>query len=170
MAMRTTKTRVDGLRELEKALRELPKAVGKRVLREALKDAARPIEAAASGQAPVRTGALQRSHGTGTKLSRRQMGIHRRWIGAMPVRTPSGWKSEPTKAVYVFAGPGPLPQAHLREFGSADQPPQPFMRPAWASEKHNAMSLFQRRMSERIEAARAKLAKQAERRARAMKR
>jgi HK97 gp10 family phage protein len=165
---RNTKFRVEGLRELEKTLKELPKATGKRVLREALKDAGAPIEVAAERLAPIASGDLQKSHMTGTKLSKRQQGIHRRWAGTSAVRTPKGWRSSPAKAVYVFVGPGPLPQAHLQEFGSADQAPQPFMRPAWNAEKMNALAILVQRLAERIEVARARFAKKAERLARSM--
>ena len=163
------KTKVEGLRDLELALRELPKATGKRVLRDALRDAGEPIEQAAAARAPVATGELRTSHTVSTKLSKRQRGIHRKWMRTTPVVTPAGWRSDVTKSVFVFVGPGPLPQAHLKEFGTATQPPEPFMRPAWDGQKENALAIFVDRIAERIEAARQRLARKAERLARAMK-
>ncbi len=162
--------KVEGLRELERALLELPKATARSVVRQALLDAAEPIAADAKASAPVASGELRSSIIKGTKLSRRQKAVHRRWIGSTPVKTPAGWRSAPAKAVYVFAGAGTNPQAHLQEFGTADQPPQAFMRPAWDANKESALAIVAKRIAERIEAARVRLARKAERLARSMKR
>jgi hypothetical protein len=47
---------VEGLKELQHALQELPKATGKNVLQRTLMKAAKPIEAAAQARVPVATG------------------------------------------------------------------------------------------------------------------
>jgi len=169
MARVTTKMHVEGLRELQEALRELPKATARNVLRRALTEAAQPMAAAAEAKAPVAKGSLKRSHTVGTKLSRRQKGVHRQWAGTVPVRTPRGWRSAPAKAVYVFAGPGPLPQATQQEFGNANHPPQPFMRPAWDAHKEQAARTIKERMAAQLEAARKRIARKAERIARKVK-
>jgi HK97 gp10 family phage protein len=126
---------VEGLRELQKALSELPKATATNVVRKALEDAAAPVAAAAKALAPVASGELRSSVIAGTKLSRRQKKVHRQWAGTTPVKTPAGWRNQPAKEVFVFAGAGTNPHAHLQEFGTADLPPQPFMRPAWDANK-----------------------------------
>ena len=88
--------RVEGLAELERALKELPRATRKNVLKRALMAAAEPIRADAEAKAPRVTGALQLSITAGTSLMRRQKSQHR--------------KESP---VEVFVGPGGLPQAYV---------------------------------------------------------
>ena len=117
--------RVDGLRELEKALSDLPKATGKNVLRRVLKKRAQPVADAMRATAPddPATGGndLKSSIGVSTKLSPRQRGLHRKFGGKA--------------AVEMFVGAGPVPHAHLQEFGTVNHSPQPFARPAWDSGK-----------------------------------
>lgn len=119
--------RVEGLREIERALKELPKATGKTILRNALKKRAKPIADAARAAAPVRAvggGQLRDSIAVSTKLSRRQASLARK---------------EGKSAVEVYAGAGPLPQAHLEEFGGPNNAPRPFMRPAWDQHKDGVL-------------------------------
>jgi HK97 gp10 family phage protein len=121
MARETVK--IHGLRELEAALADLPTATGKNVLRRVLNARAQPIADAASSMAPddPATGGhdLRSSIGVSTKLSPRQKGLHRKMF------------KDDKAAVEMFVGAGPLPQAHLQEFGTVHHGPQPFMRPAW---------------------------------------
>ena len=56
---------------------------------------------------------------------------------------------------------GPLPQAHLQEFGTKDQPPQPFMRPAWDAEKRGVLEGIKDDLWAEIKKAAARLAKKA---------
>lgn len=114
---------IEGLRELDRALRELPKATGKAVLRRILKKRSEPLAAAMRAGAPddPDTGGndLRSSIAVGTKLSKRQAGIHRKMF------------KDDKASVEVFVGAGPLPHAHLQEFGSSLHGAQPFARPAW---------------------------------------
>lgn len=111
--MKTT-FKMEGLRELEKSLAELKPATGRNVARRVMLRAAEPIAQDAQSGAPVLKGRLQASAGFGTRLSRRQRKLNR--------------KESP---VEVYVGFGPWPQAHLQEFGTVDNPAQPFLRPAW---------------------------------------
>ncbi|HRY04519.1 MAG TPA: HK97 gp10 family phage protein [Beijerinckiaceae bacterium] len=155
-----------GLRELLENLEEFPKATQRNVLRRALMAGGEVIEHEAELRAPVRTGTLRSSHTTGTKLSRRQRAVHKRWMGQVPAeRTPQGWRSAPLKAVYVFVGPASLPQAIVQEFGAADQAPQPFMRPAWDGKKIIALATVIDVLEREIEAATQRLARKAAREA-----
>lgn len=113
--------RVEGLRELERALNQLPKAAVKAILRRVLKKRSKPIGDTAKQRAPKDEGDLEKSIGVSTKLSPRQRRAHRK----------SGGKD----TVDMFVGAGPLPQAHMSEFGSAHNAPKPFMRPAWDQHK-----------------------------------
>lgn len=122
--MRVT-VRVDGLREIDAALKELPKAAGKTAMRRVLKKRAEPIAEMMRSLAPddPETGGkdLRNSIGVSTRLSPRQRRQHR--------------KIDDRAGVEMFIGAGPLPQAHLQEFGTAHHAPQPFARPAWDAHK-----------------------------------
>ena len=111
--------RVNGLKELGRALSELPRATEKNVLRRYLKGRGQPIADAAAAAATRRSGDLADSFAVSTKLSPRQKGQHRKMF------------RNDRASVEMFIGAGPLPQAHLEEFGSVHNDPQPMLRPAW---------------------------------------
>jgi HK97 gp10 family phage protein len=138
--------KIEGLKELEDALRELPKATGKNVLKRALMDAGEPILDAARSAAPQLTGALKRSHASGTKLTRSQKK-----------------QNVPESAVEIYVGPGGLVQAITQEFGTVNAPAQPFMRPAWDANKQTALNMVRQSLADEIEKARARLARKAAR-------
>jgi HK97 gp10 family phage protein len=130
--------KVTGLRELEAALKELPRSVGKRVLRNSLRKAGAPIAAKAASLAPVDEGALKRSIGVGTRLTKRQAGLHRKMF------------RNDKASVEIFAGAGGLPQATLREFGGDNNPPVGFMRSAWDANKMGALEIMKRELATEI--------------------
>jgi HK97 gp10 family phage protein len=140
--------RIDGLQELEQALVGLAnefgvsRTTGKNILRRALMRAGKPIEVAAERLAPEFKGQLKRSIDTSATLSKRQRGQHRK-----------------KSAVEVFVGAGPLPQAHLQEFGTAHQPSQPFLRPAWDANRMASLEIVKGALAEEIEKARQRLVK-----------
>lgn len=111
MSMRV---KVEGLREVERALGELKKATGRNVMRRVATARLQPIAADMAARAPNLFGDLKESVTVSTKRPRR----HRK-------------QSE----VEAYAGPGRMPQAHLQEFGTQNHPPQPFARPAWDAGK-----------------------------------
>jgi hypothetical protein len=51
----------------------------------------------------------------------------------------------------VFVGAGPLPQAHLQEFGRANQAPQPFLRPAVDANVDNVTKRFTDQLKVEVE-------------------
>lgn len=108
-----------GMKELQAALKELPKATDNNVKRRVLKKRLEPVAEAAAANATRRSGALAESFTVGTSLSARQAKLNRKMF-----------KSAKT-AVEMHVGAGPLPQAHLEEFGSVHNDPQPMLRPAW---------------------------------------
>lgn len=111
--------KVEGFADLEKALLDLTKAAGKGVLRRALKTAATPVAEAASAMAPVGdTGSLAASFAYGTKLNKRQAGLHRKMF------------RNDKAAVEGFVGSND-PAAVQQEFGNVNHGPQPALRPAW---------------------------------------
>ena len=112
--------KVEGLRDLDAALSELPKiTTAKAVVRRVLKKAAEPLRALAEQTAPRLTGALKISIVIGTKLTRRQARMARK---------------EPKSLTEMFIGTS-NPAAVPQEFGTHDQKAQPFMRPAWQATK-----------------------------------
>lgn len=148
MARRQT-VRIQGLKELEKALRTLPRATGKNVLKRALMKAAKPIEVAAEAAAPRLSGQLKKSIIIGTKLTRSQKSKHPK-----------------QSAVEVFVGAGGLPQAHMEEFGGPNNSPAPYMRPAFDTKKQAAANMIKTELATELEKTRKRLAKKTARLAR----
>ena len=117
--------KVEGLSEIADAFEELPKAVGKSIMRKILMARAKVIAEAAKSYVPVRSGTLRDSIIASTRLSSRQR------------------RDAKNAASYVevYAGAGPLPYSHLVEFGSIHEPqPEPFIRPAWDSVKGSLLA------------------------------
>ena len=145
------KFEVEGLAELDEALKELPKATARNVLLRVLKAEAQPIADAGQANAPRRTGGLAISYTVTTKLSGRQ-------------------KSQNVKEsdVEVYVGPTPHPKSIQTEFGNAHQAPQPHLRPAWDQNVMKVLDNIRDRLAAEIEKARARLARKAELLARKM--
>lgn len=137
MAKQTVK--VEGLSDLQKALADLPKATSRNVVKRALIKAITPMEMQAESLAPVLTGELRRTISISTKLSRRQKAMHQAEFGGKPVKTAEGFRSDPKTEVFMFMGPSGSAKSIVQEFGSRDQSPHPYMRPAWDSGAMNAL-------------------------------
>ncbi|KFB10335.1 HK97-gp10 family putative phage morphogenesis protein [Nitratireductor basaltis] len=146
-----TRVSVDGLRELEKALEELPKATGKNVLRRVLRKAAEPIADDMRAKAPddpvTQGNDLRSSIGIGTKLGKRQGKLHRKMF------------KNDKAAVEMFVGAGVIPHSHLQEFGSTIHGPQPFARPAWDANKNHALNIVAKELGTEITKAAERLAR-----------
>lgn len=127
---RSVKVKIEGLRELDRALGELPKAAGKGVLRRVLKEAGEPIARAARDRAPKLELHLTESVDVGTKLTKRQARLHRK-----------EFRNDKASAE-VFVGPND-PSAVQQEFGNERHDPQPFMRPAWDATKRQALHIIE---------------------------
>lgn len=123
-------------KELDSMLEQLPKAMGKTVLRNALKKAGEPTKIAATANAVQRTGNLAGSIVVSQKLKRGQ----RRH------------KNRDRSTVEVFVG-ATAPHAYLVEWGSTDRehksgkstgsmPAQPFFRTAWDATKGEALRIL----------------------------
>ena len=117
----TATLRLEGFRELEQELAKLGSHTTRRAsARRALRKAAQPMVGIAQGLAPRGdTLTLAPSISIGTKLSKRQRGLHRKMF------------RDDRSAVEMFVGAGPLSSAHTQEFGTIHHAPQPFLRPAW---------------------------------------
>lgn len=115
---------VEGLAELEIALRELPDATARNVLRRVAKKVLAPIADHARVLAPMEVGRLINSIVVGDKLTRRQK---------------SQFQREDPNDVVMFVGAGAIPQAHMMEFGTFEIAPRPFLRPAWDGGKDKVL-------------------------------
>lgn len=145
------RVRVEGLKELEAALADLKYSTRKSVARTVLKDRAKPFAATMKEHAPRQAGEaggqLQDSIGVSTRLSKRQ--------ARQAEREPN--------TVYVYAGAGALPQAHLEEFGGPNNRPRPFGRPAWDQHKRPMLDGIAADMWKRIKQAADRAARKAAR-------
>ncbi|KQY27184.1 HK97-gp10 family putative phage morphogenesis protein [Rhizobium sp. Root482] len=139
---------VDGLKDLEKALKELPQANAKAVLRRTMKEAGEPVARTARALAPKDEGHLAESIDVSTKLSERQKKLHK--------------KQSP---VEMFIGPGSHPYGPLQEFGTGPgHQAQPFMRPAWDQNKEKVLDTIANLTWIEIEKTATRLAKKAAKR------
>lgn len=127
--MRTT-VRLDGLREIDAALGELPKASAKGVLRRVGIKALQPMAETARELAPddPETGGndLKNSIVVGTKLNARQKRMER--------------KAEGKSFVTVYMGTND-PAGVQQEFGNVNHPPKSFMRPAFSQDAEGAIKI-----------------------------
>ena len=139
-----TGVRIEGLAEVQTALRELPNATAKNIMRRILKKRGEPIADAARQKVPVDKGHLKNSITVATKLVKSQRRKH---------------KKPDKDDVEVYVGPGADPAAHLQEFGTVNHPPQPFMRPAWDGEKDKVLENLREDMWTEIKKAAARRAK-----------
>lgn len=139
--------RVDGLKELEQALGQLPKATSKAVLRRTAIRALAPVIADAKTRVPVDEGDLKDSLKITTKLSKRQQRKNAKSV------------AEGKSSVQLYAGPSALPHAHLVEFGTEHMAPQPYLRPAWDANKDEVLELVRTELADEITKAAARLAK-----------
>lgn len=128
--MARTTVKIEGLREVEAALADLGKSLGRGVLRRVAQRALAPIAADAKSAVEASTagtGELADSIAVSSRLSKTQAKEARR---------------ERKDFVEVHVGAGALQQAHLLEFGTGERfqangksvgsmQPEPYMRPAW---------------------------------------
>jgi len=165
--MATPAVKIEGLAELDAMLAELGKATGKNVLRRVAKKRLEPIAAAMRAKAPddpATTGRdLKRSIVVSEKLSKRQAALARSAAGGGPRMTADGWRSDAKNSITMYAGPGPLPHAHMQEFGTVHHGAQPFVRPAWDGQKNGLLPGLAADMKQEIGKAIARKAKRAAR-------
>jgi HK97 gp10 family phage protein len=164
-----------GLRELDRALAELPKATQRRVLVRVLKEQAGEMVQDAKNRAPFRFGDLWESI---TVSERRPAGYSDAGtIAYSGVLRGGGTQAEavtalrsarranPNEFARVWVGPGRHPQAITQEFGTYFHPPQPFMRPAWDETRPRMLRGISTALRREIDRAVARLAKRAARQA-----
>jgi HK97 gp10 family phage protein len=144
--------KVEGLKDLESALSELPKLTRRNAGKRALMKAAQPMFEEAQRRAPELTGYLKTHFYIGRPLSPRQKRLQR---GA----------NKPD--VEIFLGPDSAKRGVMQEFGTQNHAPQPFMRPAFDNNVWKAIGTIKEILSEEIMKAARRVARKAARRARA---
>jgi HK97 gp10 family phage protein len=164
---------IEGLSDLEDALKELPKATGKNTIRRAMTAAAQPIidQAAdlinvhrvpvtvvgskikfTSGNAGKQAFAAALARGA----SREEAGQAAHQANA--AAADSGDTGEVTTSGTMVVGPTKRAFYDF-EFGTVRQAPQPFMRPAWDNNKRNTLDILVDRLKVEIEKARQRIIK-----------
>ncbi|KQS86943.1 HK97 gp10 family phage protein [Rhizobium sp. Leaf383] len=143
--------KIVGLKELDQALGQLPKATGKAVLRKVLMEAGEPVAQAARANAPRLTLNLVETTDVGTKLTRRQASLHKS-------------QSKDARAFSeVFVGTSD-PAGMQDEFGNEHQAAEPWLRPAWDGKKDATLDQISNALWGEIERAAKRLARKAKRR------
>ena len=179
MASIKTSFKVEGLKELQATLLELPKATQGNVLKKAAVAPAADFADEAGRLAPREKGKLQIE----IKVSRPKILTPGKAAFAAEMAS-GGTRAEAAaaaraanraaggtgKSVLVMAGPTKAAFYGLfQEFGTAHHAAQPFMRPAWDRLSPGMIGQFAAVLGEEIEKARKRLAKKAERLAAKMK-
>jgi HK97 gp10 family phage protein len=159
-----TSMKIEGLKELDAALAELPQATSKNVMRRAARKSLEIVIKAADQYVPIDQGGLKKSLKVSTRLSKRQATLARR-----------EFKTDGKAAIVMYAGPSALPHAHLIEFGTKPRyqkttgkfvgqvRARPYMRPAWDANQTKVLTTFKNDMWSEIEKAAKRLARKAAR-------
>jgi HK97 gp10 family phage protein len=171
--------RVEGFKELESALKELPRATGKNCIRRALARAAAPIVAAAKAKAPARPGSGKLREAiifTKVKFTGGNAG-KQAYAEAMRQGKTRAEAADAAREANIEAqaeaGDALLISgianiavdyrkawyAHFVEFGTAKATPKPFMRPAWDAGKYRAAEAIRDTLKEEIDKAVARIAR-----------
>lgn len=150
MRGKRTNFKLEGFKELGRALNDLKKTTRRNIMKRAMSSALEPMRAEAAEGAPRDSGFLAAHVDTGTKLSR---------------RAKSKGKKQSEHEMYM----GTTARAGIRqEYGTKNFPPQPFMRPAWDNHKVDTINRLAVEVEDEIDKAVARAARKAERDARKM--
>lgn len=156
--------KLEGFKELDRALGELPKRTGKNALRRTLRKAAEPILGEMKSAAPKDTGRMVSKIAESGKLTANERnGDVAEFIGIGEDGQKVFGKQAARNAVTIHVGAtgkkqnSPVPM--WVEFGTAEMPANPFMRPAWESNKNKALNIIKVELKGEIEKAAKRYAK-----------
>jgi HK97 gp10 family phage protein len=135
--------KIEGLRELDRALAELPKATARNTIVRTLKKAAAPVRDAAQSNAPKLTGELEQDIIIGTKLTKRQSSEVRR-------------AGKSFAEVYIGTD---LSRGMFTNFGTFKDPAQMWFDRAWAGTQDEALVTIKFELGTEIEKSAARLRK-----------
>lgn len=162
-----------GMKEFDRLLSQLPKAMGKSVIRRALTKAAQPVEAEYKANIPE----------SGKARSGRSLKDKTRVTTVLNKNQKRGRQRDPSR-VEVFVG-STAPHAHLVEFGTGPRklkvprkvqlgnnfvlithtgqmPARPYLRQAWDAKKGEAMNILKKELWNQLMKAVQRLRKRAE--------
>ena len=155
--------KVNGLKELEKTLKELPGRLGEKVLRAALRRAANVIKKDAQNRVPVLASPTKyRNSGTvknAIKVRKSKTAKYGVYVGVKPLTNKkileykaAGGKSNqnPNDPYYWWQ----------LEFGNANMAARPFLRPAFEANTMKSLDEFEKYAKERVVKEAEKLAKE----------
>lgn len=179
MASTKTMLHVEGLKELETALLELPKSTQGNVLKRAAVAAAADFADHAQGLAPRRSGKLQTeikvakpkiiNPGTAAFGAAMREGATRAEAAAA-ARAANQAAGGEGRSVVTSVGPTKAAYWGLfQEFGTRHHPPKPFMRPTWDALKEPMLDTMAKVLGDEIMKAAARLARKAQREAAKLK-
>jgi HK97 gp10 family phage protein len=143
----SVRVKVEGLREIEAALKELPKATAKNIMRRVLIARAQPIADAMRRNAPKDSGQLRDSIAVSTRSTGGSAGkqAFAATMAAGGTRKEAGAAAREANratsgSVFVYVGATAAGfYGSFAEFGTSRQPPEPWIRPAWDAEKDNLL-------------------------------
>ena len=157
--------RVDGLAALDRALGMLPRATARNVLVRTLKKAGEPIaeDARSNADRSARTGNLRDSIAVSARVKNTvgnaeyaaamRAGLGKAAAGAALRGARKAAKGTGSFA-QAFVGPsrgkGVISYAHIVEFGSVKDAPQPYMRPAWDAKQGQALDIIKAELGNEI--------------------
>lgn len=150
---------IDGLKEMDKALRDLGADLGSKTLRNALRDAAKPLHQEMLTGVPVSSGPVRSiTTGTGKKVEIRPGFLRAR----TKIRTSINKKGMASRrfkkddVAVVKVGVFKVGYVAQVEYGTTKAKAQPFIRPA-LKRSDQALAIFKERLAKRIEMARKKV-------------
>jgi len=171
--------KLEGFKELEDALLELPKSTQGGVLKRAVAGPAADFADHAASLAPKDRGVLATqikvskpkiiNPGTAAFAAAMREGSTRA-EAAQAARAANRAAGGKGKSVVTHVGPTKKAfHGSLQEFGTRHHPPQPFMRPTWDAFQGRMLTSIRDTLAQEIEKARKRIAKRAERLAAKMK-
>lgn len=150
---------VSGLRALDQALAELPKATARNVLKRTLLKAGEPIAEKARDYAKERTGRLNKSIAISAKVKNKvgkaeYAAAMRAGLGQAAAVQAMRDARRASSASFAEMYVGPETPAgfygHLVEFGTFNTTAQPFMRPAWDATQSQALDIIRKELGNEI--------------------
>lgn len=136
--------KIEGLKELDRALKELPLKIQGNILRGAVRAGAQVIRKDAMARAPVDKGKLKRN----IRIQRSRKSTNTSEKATVGVRA-RGKKDDPSNAYYW----------KFVELGTSKMAAHPFLRPAFEAMKMKAVEAIRTYLGSRIESEAAKLGK-----------
>lgn len=171
--------RLEGFKELDDALKELPRATGRNCIRRALGRAAAPIVAEAKAMAPARPGSGKLKEAiiftkvkfTGGNAGKQAFAEAMR-AGRTREEAVDALKEANLAAAEEAGGAVPISgigkvaidykiawYAHFVEYGTIKMTPKPFLRPAWEQGKYQAAEAIRDTLKDEIGKAVARIAR-----------